>query len=598
MHSNNLIDNTKTIDQHRSNWKYRLLESFTGLTAIGFIIVMISLAIFNPSLLAMFLIVYSFFIVLKSGLHTIYTFYTFSNIYRWENIQWLDLLEIISVENKPENKTTTPTLVTQKMHQIGNLYPTKMNWTNEWSEFITIYNNNQNTKFADPNSLFQIIFVPIYNESVEVMTQSLQRIFESGYDLSKIWVVIAQEGRAGNKFNNSLKAKIQALDWVNVDEIDEQNLSLVYGDHSLNSSFDNLEVSFDSTKLQVILAKHPDGMVGEIKGKGSNLDWAGRQVSLLANKYLLDDETTVITVLDCDSRPGKNFFQILAFRFCMTPDRENVGFQPIPVFTNNYFDSTILSSLVATGTTLWNFVQSSIPEEIHHFANYSVSLSLLRKTNFWVKDLVSEDSLFFDKNFCELEGKYRSLPTFAYFESDVVESPTFGEALLNQYKQLRRWAYGGVEGMSYLGRRLLLEDSGKKIDGRKKFMILFNEWIGHFLWSTMPFVFGFIIFLPSIFNREFGSSVLANNLSFFSQYFSIITYTIVFLNGFVITHYIQTRFYHKNQKLTWHNYLDLLLQTALSPIFFSIWFLPPIEAQIRGILGQYLGFWVTPKGGE
>ena len=557
------------------DWRYRCFEGFTGSSAILFILILVLLSIYQPTVLAVFLIVYSFFIVLKSALHTIYTFYTFNNIYRWEKLDWQKLLGLMETDS---------TQALKLMDDYKQQYPDKLNWDNEWNGITKEYQANIRTNLQLPNQLFQIIFVPIYNENIQVLTQSIKRIYDCGYDLSRIWVVIAREARSGKDFNDNMEVQLRELDWIKVFDMD------------------NL-VDFDITNknetkkpvLTVLLASHPADLMGEIKGKGSNLDWAGRQVSQLANDNNLDQDTTIITVLDCDSRPGKNFFQILAFRFCTNSNRHNVGFQPIPVFTNNYFDSTLLSSLVATGTTLWNFVQTSIPEEIHHFANYSVSLKLLRQTNFWVKDLVSEDSLFFDKNFCELNGQYQSVPTFAYFESDVVESDTFGEALFNQYKQLRRWAYGGVEGFSYLANRLYLQPKGKQLDSRKKLMIMYNEWVGHFFWSTMPFVFCFVMFLPSIFNTGFNNTVVASNLSFFSQAFSFISYGFLITNGFVILHFIKTRLEHRNQKLNWHNYLDIIIQVMVSPLLFAIWFLPPIEAQIRGIFGWYLGFWVTPK---
>ncbi len=569
--TNNSSDTTGlTIEEVRKNWKYRFFEGFTGTSAILFIFILVLLAAYNPTALAIFLIVYSFFIVLKSALHTIYTFYTFNNIYRWEKIEWSKLLNLMGNNSEEAIKL---------MNAYQAKYPEKLNWDHEWIEIKKEYQKNLETQLQSPADLFQIIFIPIYNESIQVMLQSIERIYKSQYRLDRIWLVIAREERAGVEFNNNLKLAVHTLTWANVVDLDE-NPDLP---------------EQDKNKLNILLTSHPADLEGEIKGKGSNLDWAGRQVSQFAYKAKLDEDNTLITVLDCDSRPGKNFFQILSFRFCTTADRHNAGFQPIPVFTNNYFDSTLLSSLVATGTTLWNFVQTSLPEEIHHFANYSVSLKLLRQTNFWVKDLVSEDSLFFDKNFCELEGKYRSVPTFSYFESDVVESDTFGEAIFNQYRQLRRWAYGGVEGFSFLGNRLFLQSTGSKIEIRKKIMIMYHEWVGHFFWSTMPFVFCFVMFLPSIFNTGFNNTVTASNLSFFSQWFSLISYFFLFTNGFVILHFIRSRLEHRDQKLNWHHYLDIILQVTISPMLFAVWFLPPIEAQIRGIFGWYLGFWVTPK---
>ena len=110
---------TKTIEQERQNWKYRFFESFTGMSAVIFITIMILLAVFAPGVLAIFLIVYSFFIVLKSGLHTIYTFYTFKNIYRWEDVPWFNLLDLMKKK---------PLLAVQEMDRIGKLHKDKFNW--------------------------------------------------------------------------------------------------------------------------------------------------------------------------------------------------------------------------------------------------------------------------------------------------------------------------------------------------------------------------------------------------------------------------------------------------------------------------------------
>ena len=49
------------------------------------------------------------------------------------------------------------------------------------------------------------------------------------------------------------------------------------------------------------------------------------------------------------------------------------------------------------------------------------------------------------------------------------------------------------------------------------------------------------------------------------------------------------------EKLGIGNYTTLAIQFICGPILFGVMAFPALDAQIRGVMGKYLGYWVTPK---
>jgi Glycosyl transferase family group 2 len=578
---------TKTIQDWRRDWRYRFFEMFVGITSILFLVLLISLAFWNSTVLAIFLILFSFFITLKSALHIIYTIQTFKTINMFKNIDWSEILGLM--KSNPEEASS-------KILQISNQFPRSISWKKRWMEFAKNYTENIDTKFQNPLDNLNVIIITTYNESLDTVEKCAKEIYESGYPLEQTLLVIAREERAGEEFNNNVLELFQKNQWSNVQEIHNDDLSQVYKDFGSYESVNTVKkpLDLDNSKLQVLLTKHPADLSGEIMGKGSNEDWAGRQISLFLSDYDIDIEKVIVTVLDCDSRISRNFLQILNFNFCLTQDKFHKGFQHVPVFSNNFFDSNVIAAVVGAGTTSWNMVQSSLPDEIHFFSNYSIPLLTLQKANFWIRDMIAEDSLLYYNCFCAFKGNFKVVPVFSSFESDVIIGENFGEILSNQYKQLQRWAWGGVEGISFLGRKFFLEPN--EIEIRHKIRTLFLEWVGHFYWTTLSITFSYILFLPSVINAyNFNQSYVNQNLIFFGQTFSFISYFLIFFTILIVTWYIKSTLVHRNKKLSKSNYLDIAIQMIVTPVVFLIWFLPPITAQWRGITGQYLGYFVTPK---
>jgi hypothetical protein len=316
---------------------------------------------------------------------------------------------------------------------------------------------------------------------------------------------------------------------------------------------------------------------------------------LLVHAQNWDPEKVVITSLDADSKVGDHFFQMLSYRYCLTPDRLQAGFQPLPVYTNNFFKVNLFPRLVASNTTIWHMIMYSLLDELHFFANYSVPLVVLRKVDFWVREVIAEDSLLSIKCLTTFQGNFRVVPFYGTFEGDAVYGEDYLEALSNQYKQLQRWAWGGIEGFAYRVSKYLTDPNGRQMDPRTRIRSAATEALNHFFWGTSPFVFTVFVILPQIWGGvEFRESAASLNLWVFSQYFAWLSFIFLAISSYISFFYIARKAL-KNYNPSWYHWLLVAAQWLVSPILFIFWGPPAIDVQIRGILGKYLGYWVTPK---
>jgi len=233
-----------------------------------------------------------------------------------------------------------------------------------------------------------------------------------------------------------------------VTDIQEKDLDIVYHAHHDKLDYSNAKlkkVSFSKTKLNVFFTMHPDGLVGEIKGKASNEDWAGRQASLLLKSKNIQPDHVLVTSLDADSHVGTYFFHHLSYNYCLNENRKYCGYQPVHVYSNNFFETGIWQRQIATQNTLTNMMYLGIEDETHFFAIYSVPMSVLQEINFWVREVIGEDYMIYAKCLAHYGEKFRVIPFYGVFEGDAVEADDYIEAIINQYKQLQRWTWGGVE---------------------------------------------------------------------------------------------------------------------------------------------------------
>ncbi len=574
----------------RKQLNYRFLEGFLGYVSIAFFIFMIVLAIVNPTLMAIFILLYSFGWLLRITLIYTYTIYSYKSLNRWGDLDTYKMIKTISIGGDKAKKMFA---------DLRSKFKGKMRWTHSMDEDYDEYKKIQNTKFAIPTNVFQFPVFAIYNEPSAVLIRSLKSIYESDYDLGHVVVFISQEGRMGEQFNSKIREEVLLQDWVSLYNISENNLDIVYKDNYKDLSYSNKEfenVEISKNKLTIIFTQHPDGLEGEIKGKASNEDWGGRQIGLFAKSKKLDPEMIMITSLDADSQLSQNYFSLLSYKYCLTPNRLQRGFEPIPVYTNNYFECTLLPRLISTQTTLWQLSQNNLYKSTVFFANYSVSLSVLEDVNFWEREYIAEDYLFYAKCLAHYKGDFRVLSFYGMFKGDTVVGDDYIQSLENQYKQLQRWTWGGVEGFPYVVRKFFWKDGeGRDTPFWMKIRAVLGVFLNHFFWATTPFIFSIGVILPSFFGgSEFAQTQISHNLSTFAQYFAWISFIFIAIYTFIVFKFV-ARESIKGRKFKTSEILKLLAQAVFSPLIYSLMGIPALDSQIRGIRGKYMGYWVTPK---
>jgi hypothetical protein len=573
----------------RQNRMYRFLEGLLGFSSIGFIVLIILLSIFTPTVASIILILYSFMWLMKYTLNVIYTLIVYKQLRRWSKINLVGIIELL--EKNFDSGI-------EKLHHISKLYPNKIAWKKNLENQISILESNKNNKFANPKNVFQICNFAVYNESDIVLKSSLKRVLDCGYPVDKMLVIISQEERIGEQFNKNIREKIASLSWTKVTDFTNLKPKEIFTKDFLQLRFNNQKLAslkLDDTRLNIVFVQHPENLVGEIKGKASNEDYGARFASLIIKAKKIDEEMVLVTSLDADSALQPGFFHNLAYTFCTTENRQNCGYQPVHSYSSNFFETSIWPRQVAMQTTLSNMTSLGISGETPFFAIYSVPLNVLYSVGFWEKELIGEDFMLFTKCLVHYKGEFKVHPFFGVFEGDAVIGGDLLEEVVGQYKQLQRWAWGGVEAFPYMFRRFFIDSVGSKISTRYRLRWIYLLFTNHFFWSSSPLLFSVGMFLPTLLGgSDFRQQPIAFSLATFSQYFSIISFIYIVAFGYISYTYLARNANGGRSPSLVQSFM-IFLQFIISPFLFGLMGIPALDAQIRGITGNYLGYWVTPK---
>ena len=338
-----------------------------------------------------------------------------------------------------------------------------------------------------------------------------------------------------------------------------------------------------------LVTEHPDGMVGEVKGKGANATWAAKQLVREMKARSISLDRVVVTTADADTRFPKQYFQCLTYLYATTPDRTRCSFQPVAAFLNNIWDAPMLSRVLAFQTTFWQMVESMRDYRLITFSTHAMSLQTLQEMNYWCTDIVNEDSRQFYRAYFQFSGKFRSIPLFLPVYMDAVHVARFRSTVKNLYLQQQRWAYG-AEHTPYVVMESL---SHPEIPWLNRLMLVWRQVSGHFSWATQAFFITIVGWLPVLLNHRFSQEVVAYNFPTVTKVLLTITWVGILVANFVSFKMLPPR---PNRPFVWATLLSLTIQWVIVPItgfFFGA--IVSIDSQTRLMLGRYLGFRVTEK---
>jgi hypothetical protein len=432
----------------------------------------------------------------------------------------------------------------------------KIDWPKRLESFDTLTEKQHAELGTFPSrELYHAVIITVYKEDASIMKAGLNSIKEANYPKDRIIIVLATEERAGN----------------HAEEVAAE-LKKEYGD----------------TFKHFLITKHPDNILGEVKAKGANASWAGRQLAKFMEKQGIPLEHVIVSTADADSRFHNQYFACLSYTYITTPDRNQAAFQPVSMYFNNIWTAPLISRLMAFSTTCWQLIESIREYRLVSFATHATSLQTLQETNFWCTSIVNEDSRQFFRGYFHYAGKFRIVPLFIPIYMDAVHVRTRWNTLKSLYLQQQRWAYG-VEHFPYIVLECLRR---KDIPWGSRAIVVFRAFSGAYTWATSAFFITVVGWLPLLLNPSFQNHVASSNFPLVTKTLLSLTWVGLLISGIITWRLLNTI----NPKARPVDISIMFIQWLLVPIATTVFgAIPGIDAQTRLMLGRYIGFRVTEK---
>ncbi|MCC7432742.1 hypothetical protein IT412_04425 [Candidatus Peregrinibacteria bacterium] len=417
-----------------------------------------------------------------------------------------------------------------------------------------IHHLQKTNQYLKPSEVIHCITLMTAKESYEVLKTSIESYINSNYDLKKVIFMLGCE----------------ESDWPNALEI-SQRLQKEYG-HKF---------------LAYLHSFHPKNLPNELVGRAGNATWAAKALKRFLDNNNISYDKVILSSFDADTVISPNFLNELTFRYCITDNRIEVGYQPVPFYHNNIWDVPVFNRLVAISCSFWQLSVSLRTDENKSFSSRSMSFQSVLDFNYWDARVVQDDSRQFWTAYFVYEGRHYLENIFSPVYMDAVLSDSYLKTLKSQYKQLRRWAWG-VSDFPFIFFNML---NSKHISLDKKVYEILHFLESVFFWATGPILMLFAGAVPSMVNRNFGQSVLSLNLPLYMSYLLNIASV-----GILICLIITTQIIPFDQQKRFIRKISLFLQWLLVPIVsVTLSSIPAIDAQTRLMLNQRLDFQVTQK---
>jgi hypothetical protein len=413
-------------------------------------------------------------------------------------------------------------------------------------------------KSGEWEDIYQLIVLPTYTEPYEVLRDTFKVLTKIKYPANRFIIALGGEER------------------------DKENFL---------SHAEKLKAEFGDKFYKLLITVHPSGIPGDLPGKGSNAYYIGKNAQEFLDKEGIKYERVIVSNFDVDTWPHEHYFSYLTYTFLNHPNRLQSSYQPVAVYNNNIWESPAVIRIVHNSTTFWLLTDLMRPERLFTFSSHSMSFKALVDVGFWQRDIVTEDSRICLQGVVKYDGNYDVVPMYVPVSMNTAYEGSFWGSLKNQYKQIRRWAYG-VENFPYLMWNMR---KNKNIKLSKKLKYLFVQLEGTYSWATAPLVIFIMGWLPLfIANDQVKETVLAQNAPIALQYLMTISMVGLLFSAILSVLFLPPR----PRKHGIYKYLIMFFQWILFPycmiVFGSV---PAIDAQTRLMLGKYMGFNVTKKSG-
>ena len=414
----------------------------------------------------------------------------------------------------------------------------------------------EDVEYPKPSEIYHAIIIATYNESIDILRPTMESVFKSSFPSEQMIVVLAYEERGGEEIEKTAHI---------------------------------LEKEFSKKFGHFILAKHPDGIKGEVVGKGGNITNGGRVLAEYVKSKGIDYDKVIVTTLDSDNRPHECYFDQVAYEYIVHEERKRLSYQPVSIFTNNIWDAPAVTRVVATTNSFWNLICTMRPHTLRNFASHSQPLDALVEMNFWSVRTIVEDGHQYWRSLFFFDGDYDVLPIRAPIYQDAVLDDTLLKTMKAQWVQLRRWDYGASD-VAYVGTYMLSKKRKVKLSSIiPKFIRLLD---GHVTLAAVSPIVAFGGWIPLLFNFE-TRDLLAHNLPIVVSYIQTFAAMMLFMTILLSIKMLPPR----PKKYGKFRSVMMVIQWILSPVVAVVYTsFCAFYSQIRLVLGLYMEkFDVTVK---
>lgn len=440
------------------------------------------------------------------------------------------------------------------VHQIIAYFRVKIHLKKNWLKEL------KKIKTKNWKDIYHVIILPTYKESRKIIEESLDSLVGAEYPKEKMIVVLAVEQRAGKEFKEQARA---------------------------------IEKKYSGKFYKFLVSAHPGNIAGEIGGKGSNTAYAGKQVKeKIIDKLKIPYENIIVSAFDIDTKIYSQYFACLTWYYLTEKDPMNASYQPVPVYNNNIWQASAFSRVVSTSNTFWQMIQQERSEKLTTYSSHSTPGKVFFEVGY-PSNVVSDDSRIFWRAYLKYDGNYRVVPIYYLVSMDAVMAKNFWKTVINQYKQQKRWAWGCNE-IPYV---MFGFSKNKKIPFWAKFSHIYTILDGFWSWATAALLLFALGWLPIFLGGEkFNFTVLSFNLPIFTSRIMTVSMFGMLVSAILSTALLPPIPKTMKRYVRWYKKSTVFLQWVFLPVtLIAFGSFPALDAQIRLMLGRYMGFWVTEK---
>lgn len=438
-------------DRH---FRYRLFEILPGALSWTMLLLPLILSLLNVTVASVFILAYLLIFFVRSMGVNIRSLQGYRMMELHKRLPWREMVaELSSGVIDPQSKRQSWHLA-----NVGRL--------------------QVKAPIIPPAQIVHVVMIATYNEPREVVEPTIKAIVNADYDTAKIILVIAYEERGGS---------------------------------GIAAQSTDLAAEYKTVFRDTMAIRHPSDTPNEIRGKGSNITFAGRQLQAYLEQRSIDPAMVIVTSLDSDNRPHPKYFAALTYVYAIYPDPEHISVQPISVYNNNIWDAPAPMRVIATGNTFFNIVLSLRPHMLRNFSAHAQGMQALIATDFWSVRTIVEDGHQFWRSYFRFNGNYRVIPLYVPVYQDAVLADGYIKTLKAQFIQLRRWTYGASDIAYVITQGYFKSNKVPRYDLLTKVLRLIE---GHVTWAVGPLISLTAGFIPAlVHHNSYAANVLPSIVS-------------------------------------------------------------------------------------